>query len=345
MKPGALRHSSDAEPGLTRRRRGKGFEYRTSRGRPASNADKERIRSLAIPPAWERVWICADPDAHLQATGYDARGRKQYRYHPAWRELRNSAKFDDLMRFGENLPRVRRRVRSDLRKKAMSREKVVACVVWLLDETHIRIGNAEYARDNGSYGLTTILNEHAKVAGSQVKLQFRAKSGVACATTIQSPRAAKIIRKCQELPGQELFCYVDTDGVTRDITSSDVNSYIQNVTGEAFTSKHFRTWGGSVAAAEKLWELWKQGPPKSQREQKRRQIAAIDAAAEHLCNTRAVCRKYYIHPRVLTSMEDQTLESAFEAAAAGGRRGLRTAERAMLELLGQDRQTRRRSSR
>lgn len=297
-------------------------------------SERERIESLAIPPAWERVWICRDPEGHLQATGYDARGRKQYRYHPRWMEMRNEAKFAELAAFGAALPRIRRRVRRDLRRNEMVRERVLACVVRLLDRSCVRVGNAEYARDNESFGLTTIRNRHVAVEEDEVVLQFRAKSGVERWASVKSGRVASVVRRCAELPGQELFCFLDDEGRTRDVESGHVNDYLREISGGAFTSKHFRTWGGSVIAAESLRALGSGGPGLSDRELKRREVAAIDEAAEQLGNTRAVCRKYYVHPLLFAADADGSLAAAFEEAERASRpRGLRAAERALLRLL------------
>jgi DNA topoisomerase-1 len=248
--------------------------------------------------------------------------------------VRNAAKFDELAAFGRALPAIRRRVRRDLGGTGMSRERVLACVVSILDETLVRIGNDEYARTNDSYGLTTIHNNHARVNGDKVLLRFRAKSGVQCRTSLRSSRAARIVRRCQELPGVELFCYVDGDGVTRDVGSGDVNGYLKELTGTEFTAKHFRTWGGSVIAADRLRAQGFAAEPLTQREAKRRQIEAIDAAAEQLCNTRAICRKYYVHPLVLEADGDGRLAAAFDAASRSTTpAGLRLPERALLRLL------------
>lgn len=329
-----LRHVCDRQPGIARRRRGRGFEYRDARGRPVSAEQRARITSLVIPPAWDRVWICADPRGHLQATGYDARGRKQYRYHNDWTIVRNAAKFGELAGFGQVLPRLRRRVRKDLALPDMSREQVLACIIWMLDHAHIRIGNDEYARENGSFGLTTIRNEHASVRGDTIRLRFRGKSGVACNTTFRSARAARIVRGCQDLPGQELFCYVDDEGQTHDVGSGDVNSYLRQITGQPITSKHFRTWGGSVAAAEALRAMGFVRNGANPQEFNRREVAAIDAAASRLCNTRAVCRKFYVHPVVLEADRDGRFERAFAKSRQESVRGLAASERALLTLLG-----------
>ena len=334
--PRGLRYVTDRRPGIRRRRAGRGFRYLTARGRTVDRATRRRIESLAIPPAWERVWICADRRGHLQATGYDARGRKQYRYHPDWRADRDRAKFATLADFGRVLPTIRRTVARHLALAGMPREKVVACVVHLLDTALIRIGNDEYARENESYGLTTIRNRHARVRSGAITLTFRAKSGRLRQATIESPRAARIVRRCQHLPGQKLFCYLDPDGKAHDVGSTDVNRYLASVAAGHFTSKDFRTWGGSVTALAALRALGfpPAGETPSIRERKRREVAAIDAAAERLGNTRAVCRRYYVHPAVIDGDVDGRLEAAFAWSGSHPRpSGLRTAERALLRLL------------
>lgn len=338
-KRAGLRYVSDGEPGIRRVRRGRGFAYVAGDGRPVAERVVRRIEALAIPPAWERVWICPDARGHVQATGVDERGRKQYRYHPEWMEQRNLAKFGTMAEFGRALPGVRRRVAADLRRKGLPRERVVAAVVRLLDQAMIRIGNDEYARSNDSYGLTTIRNDHARVSGSAVRLRFKAKSGRACDTVIEDPLTARVIRGCQDLPGQELFEYVGEGGESCDVGSADVNEYLAEITGRAFTAKDFRTWGGTVVAAEALMGM---GPPVgedggelSKRELKKREVAAVKAAAEALCNTPATCRKYYVHPELAGAYADGRLGRAFEEAGRGTRpRGLSGAERAVLVLLG-----------
>jgi DNA topoisomerase-1 len=329
-----LRYVSDARPGIRRLRRGRGFEYKSARGARVSARTLERIRSLAIPPAWEQVWISADERGHLQATGYDARGRKQYRYHPAWSAQRNAAKYDELLAFARALPRLRRQIARDLRGRGVPRERVIACVLRLLDRTLVRIGNEEYARDNRSYGLTTLRNKHIRVAGDELQLKFRAKSGMHYSTTLDAPRVARVVRRCLELPGQQLFAYMDEEGRTRDLDSGHVNDRLRELTGSDFTSKHFRTWGGSVLVLEALHARGKLARGASQRERTQRHVAAIDVAAQELGNTRAVCRRYYVHPLVLEADGDGRLAQAFaEARKRRSPSGLSVAERALLRLL------------
>jgi DNA topoisomerase-1 len=299
-------------------------------------ATLERIRSLGIPPAWTDVWICANPRGHLQATGKDAKGRKQYRYHPRWRAVRDATKYDRMIAFAEALPTIRARVAADLALPDLPREKVLAAVVRLLDETSLRIGNQEYARENESYGLTTLHNEHAEVAGTRVRFRFRGKSGKEREVDVQDRRVAKIVRRCQELPGYELFQYVDDQGERRMVESSDVNTYLQQLSGQEFTAKDFRTWAGTVEAADALRAI---GGAETEAEKKHNIAQAIKVAAEHLGNTPAICRKCYVHPGLLESYSEGMLPPAVDGRMDGevregeGGSGLRPDERALLALL------------
>jgi DNA topoisomerase-1 len=269
--------------------------YVDANGRTVSNAKTiQRIRSLAIPPAWTDVWICPDPEGHLQATGRDARGRKQYRYHPRWRAVRDEVKFSRLLVFASALPRIRRRAAADLRKPGLPREKVIAAVVQLLEKTLIRVGNEEYAAANHSFGLTTMRDGHAKINGSSVRFEFRGKSGVTHAIDLRDARLARIVKACRDLPGQELFQYVDADGRKQAVGSADVNAYLKETTSQPFTSKDFRTWAGTVLAAQALAEAARKEAAPTKREIKR----AVEGVAKQLGNTVAVCRKSYIHPDV-----------------------------------------------
>jgi DNA topoisomerase I len=265
-----------------------------------------RIRSLAIPPAWTDVWISASPRGHVQATGRDARGRKQFRYHPNWTALRDADKYSRLIRFCRALPRIRRRVARDLHKPGLSQEKVIATIVKLMETTFIRVGNEEYAQQNGSYGLTTLRDRHAKVRGSTVRLMFRGKTGKEVDAEVTDRRIARVVRQCQELPGQELFAYIDAAGERRTVSSHDVNAYLRETSGDDFTAKDFRTWAGTVLAATALRGL--QGF-ESPAEAKRNVIEAIDRVAKRLGNTRAIARKAYVHPAVLESYMDGSLGS------------------------------------
>jgi DNA topoisomerase I len=300
-----LRYVTDERPGITRRRRGRGFQYVAPGGETIADRDERaRIEGLAIPPAWTDVWICPSPNGHIQATGRDARGRKQYRYHPRWREVRDETKYHRMAGFARALPRIRRRVDRDMRRRALSRERVVAAVVRLLDETTIRVGNEEYARENRSFGLTTIRPQHVDVNGDRIVFRFRGKSGRVHDVEVEDPRVARVVRRCEELPGQDLFQYVDEDGDIVDVTSDDVNDYIREAAGADFTAKDFRTWTGTVLAAWTLDELaGGETPPKKQL------VAAIESVAQELGNTPAVCRACYVHPDVINAHLDGTLKA------------------------------------
>lgn len=325
-----LRYVTDAEPGLRRRRSGRGFVYLRPGGRRVrSRAELERIKRLAIPPAWTQVWICPHPNGHLQATGRDAKGRKQYRYHPRWREVRDGAKFDSLIPFGAALPTLRRRVRKDMARTGMPKERVVATVVALLDCCFARIGNDRYTRANGSFGLTTLRDRHAGFDGGVLRLRYRGKGGKEHEAHIDDPRIVHIVRRSQAIPGQTLFQYRTDDGAYAPVTSTDVNAYLQEVTGDAFTAKDFRTWAATVSAAE---ELGRQDVPSSESEGQRLVLEAVDAVAEQLGNTRAVCRSSYIHPEIEAGFLDGSLSRAFSSGAPRVD-GLRAAERIVLRFL------------
>ncbi len=298
-----LRYVSDTMPGIRRKRSGSGFSYVGPDGKTIKDATTvSRIRSLAIPPAYRDVWICPSANGHIQATGRDARGRKQYRYHPKWREVRDETKFGRILAFSEALPRIRKRVEQDLSLPGLPRDKVLATVVRLLDCTGIRIGNDEYAKSNRSFGLTTLQDRHVEISGANMRFEFRGKSGKTHSVTLNDRRLAKIVRRCQEIPGEDLFQYIDDDGVRQTITSGDVNDYLRAASGQEFTAKDFRTWSGTKLAVSALTDI---GDCTSKRQIKSNVLRAIDQVAEQLNNTRAVCRKYYVHPCV------------FEAYAAG----------------------------
>jgi len=317
-----LHYVSDTQPGIRRVRHGNGFRYVEPAGRTVTNAETlVRIRSLVIPPAWRDVWICTRGDGHLQATGRDARDRKQYRYHPRWREVRDENKYGRMAAFARVLPRIRARVTRDLSRRGLPREKALATVVRLLETTLIRIGNPEYARDNESFGLTTLRNRQVRVQGATLKFRFRGKSGVQHEVEHSDRRIAAIVRRMQDLPGEELFQYVDDDGAVRTIESADVNAYLREIAGEDFTSKDFRTWAGTVLAARALHRL---GAAESQTLAKRNVVTAVEAVARLLGNTRAVCRKCYIHPGVLEAYAAGDLCRAMAASSA---------ERAVLRLI------------
>ena len=294
--PPDLHYVDDTQPGITRKKlRGK-FCYFDPAGQRITDADEiERLNSLAVPPAYTDVWICADPRGHLQATGRDARGRKQYRYHPRWREVRDADKYWRLRDFGLVLPKLRKQLDVVLAAPGFSRDKVMATVITLLDSTLIRIGNSQYARDNRSYGLTTLRSRHVEINGSAIHFQFRGKSGIEHQITVKDRRLARIVKRCQEIPGQNLFQYLDENGDRHTVSSSDINTYLQSLTGADFTAKDYRTWAGSVLALATLRELrWETEP-----DAKRHVVEMVKRVAKQLGNTPAVCRKCYIHPAVL----------------------------------------------
>jgi DNA topoisomerase-1 len=296
-KEAGLRYTTDAKPGLARKRAGKGFRYVGPDGETVRNPETlRRIRSLVIPPAWKDVWITTDPRGHLQATGRDARGRKQSRYHPRWRAIRDETKYERMLLFGDALRRIRKRVEEHLGLRGLPREKVLATVVRLMDSTLIRVGNDEYAKENKSYGLTTMRRKHVKVNGSQLVFRFHGKSGVRHEVGVQDRRLARIVRQCQELPGYELFEYLDADGQAHTIDSTDVNEYLREISGGEFTAKDFRTWAGTVLAWMALREF---EPFESETQAKKNLVQAIKEVARRLGNTPAVCRKCYLHPGVL----------------------------------------------
>lgn len=309
-----LRYVSDERPGITRRRAGKGFCYVDRSGQRITDPRTlKRVKALVIPPAWTAVWISPDPRGHIQATGRDARGRKQYRYHPDWQAHRDEAKYDRILEFGRTLPKIRERVRADMRGHPCDRRTVLATVVCLLETTLIRIGNACYARENNSFGLTTLHGRHVEVEGSAVSFEFTGKSGKKHLIEMTDRRVARIIRELQELPGQELFQYLDNDGVSHDIDSGAVNDYLREIAGEEFTAKDFRTWAGTVLAA---WALNEFQQIDSQAAARRNVTRAIERVARRLGNTPAVCRKSYIHPEVLEAYLDGSLIAALQERIA-----------------------------
>jgi DNA topoisomerase-1 len=338
--PAHLVWTDDREPGFRRRRAGKGFSYANGSGRAIKDPTTvARIKALAIPPAWTDVWICADPDGHLQATGRDARGRKQYRYHPEYRAHRDAEKFDRLFEFGAALPAIRRQASRDIARGGMPREKVVATVVQLLESTLIRVGNEEYARENGSYGLTTLRDRHAKFTATTVRLVFKGKHGIARDVTIADRRLRRIVKQCQDLPGQVLFQFVDDEGEPRPISSTDVNEYLGAVTGLPITAKDFRTWMGTLLATSAFADL---PPPESIAAPNRGVASVCKSVGAHLGNTAAVCRTSYVHPHVIEWYRDGSLPERWDAIPARGSALLVPEERKLLALL---RPRRRRSTR
>src|SRR6266481_6313770 len=326
-----LRYVSDDSPGYRRKANGEHFEYGDTHEKPIRGEERLlRIKRLAIPPAWTDVWICPSPNGHIQATGRDARGRKQYRYHERWREVRDENKFDRLAQFAKALPNIRRRVARDLKLPGLPQQKVLATIVRLLERTFIRIGNEEYARENKSFGLTTLKIRHVKVKGAQVLFRFRGKSGRQHELDVTDRRVAKVIAKCQDLPGQDLFQYLEGDGEVRDVTSQDVNEYLRQIAGEDFTAKDFRTWGGTVLAAI---ALSKQEEFQTKKQAKSNIKTAICAVAELLGNTPAVCRKCYVHPVIVEAYLNRTRIAGLNGSKTLEPPNLRGAERAVLKFL------------
>src|SRR6266480_1441797 len=326
-----LRYVSDQSPGLRRKRVGKGFTYVDSGGRTVRDPETiGRIKRLAIPPAWSDVWICPDPRGHLQATGRDARERKQYRYHPHWREVRDAVKYDRMLAFAEALPKIREQTDRDLERPGLPREKVLASIVRLLEDTRIRVGNEEYRKENGSFGLTTLRNRHVNVIGAEVRFTFRGKSGKQHTVELHDRRMARIIKRFLEIPGQELFKYVDGDGEVKAIDSADVNEYLQQITGEDFTAKDFRTWAGTILAARFLREA---AEAVNTRGAKKHIVRAIARVAEALGNTAAVAKKGSIHPAVIAAYLSGGLEPISEKGDPDPYK-LSAEERSLLGVLG-----------
>ncbi|KQX98452.1 DNA topoisomerase I [Massilia sp. Root133] len=308
-----LRYVHDDRPGILREPVKDGFRYLDAKGEPVEDEPTlKRIKSLAIPPAWTDVWICPQANGHLQATGRDARGRKQYRYHPKWREVRDEVKYERMIKFGKALPQIRKEVDRTLALPGLPREKVLATIVYLLEATMMRIGNDEYARENKSYGLTTLRNRHVRIDGSEVEFRFRGKSGVYHDVKVHDRRLARIIQRTRDLPGQDLFQYLDEDGETHTVGSSDVNDYLRTITGEDYTAKDFRTWSGTVLAAMALQEF---EAVDSDTQAKKNVVRAIESVAERLGNTPSVCRKCYVHPAVLDAYLDGTMLEGLRARA------------------------------
>lgn len=330
-----LRYVHDRQPGITRRKRGAGFEYRLPDGRVLRDrATLLRIRALAVPPAWTEVWICSLPHGHIQATGRDARGRKQYRYHGRFRAFREETKYEKIFEFAAALPRIRAQCQRDLATPGLSRDKVLAAVVSLLEQTLIRVGNEEYSRLNQSFGLTTLRDRHARIRGSEVQFRFRGKSGKEHAIRLNDRRLARIVKRCRDLPGDELFQYVDADGAPQSIDSADVNEYVRRAAGQDFTAKDFRTWAGTLLVATALAERGASpAAAHSVRAAKRQIQEAIQRTAERLGNTPAICRRCYVHPAVLDAYLAGRAVARVAEVGARTRLGLRADERAVLAFL------------
>lgn len=310
LKKADLRYISDASSGITRKKEGKSFKYFDTNGKIIkSEIILNRINELAIPPAWSDVWICPSPSGYLQAIGFDEKKRKQYIYHPDWTKISQENKFNQMIFFGEALPAIRKQIAKDILIEELERNRIIATVIWLLEHTLIRIGNDEYAENNNSFGLTTLRNRHVKVRGKKVKFEFRGKSGVQQSVSISHPRIAKLIKECIELPGYEIFQYLDDVGERHTVDSSDVNSYLKNLTGEDISAKDFRTWGGTILCAATLCSI---GPAETPTEGKKKISHAVKKVSTHLHNTAAVCRNYYIHPVIFETYKENTLIPHFE---------------------------------
>jgi DNA topoisomerase-1 len=323
---GVLRHSSDAEPGITRKRQGRYWAYFDADGKRVTDRDEiDRLNAVGLPPAYENAWFCADPNGHLQATGVDARGRKQYRYHPEFREKRESAKYEGLLEFGKRLPRLRRRVEQDLKRRQLTRETVLAAVIRLLDTEHIRIGNEEYARTNKSFGATTLRSRHLRRKGQALQMRFTGKHGIVHEVKVTDTNLKRICKRCQELPGQMLFQYINGDGEPKPVTSGDVNAYIKEATGGDFTAKHFRTWSASVIALEQML--------KKAEDSRITVKTVVEPVAEALGNTPAISRKSYVHPALLDAVKESPRDPLDGMDRPRGRTRLSSAEVGLLEFL------------
>jgi DNA topoisomerase-1 len=326
-----LHYVTGEMPGITRRRAGRGFVYLSTEGQVLRDQDDlRRIHKLGIPPAWTNVWICPLADGHLQATGYDAKGRKQYRYHDEWRQVSNCTKFDKLLHFGRVLPRLRRRIEADLGQPILSRDKVVATVVRLLDETLMRVGNETYVRENESFGIATLRDDHVEIDGASVRFQFRGKAGKHHTVGLQDRRLARIVQRCQDIPGQELFQYRNDHGEYQPLDSADVNAYLQEVTGQPFTAKDFRTWKGTTLATERF----AQADPTINAAKRRRVVSeTIGQVAGALGNTVTICKKYYVHPRIVELFLEAGFPEVFADFKPRRTRWLSTDEQRLLHLL------------
>lgn len=329
-----LMYVSDSMPGISRVRRGKTFRYIDSDGKRVSAETEQRIRKLVIPPAWTAVWICAKDNGHIQATGYDLRKRKQYKYHALWSAVRNETKFHKLLAFGKALPALRKRLEEDLTLKDLCQEKVIATVISLMERTYIRVGNEDYEKLYGSHGITTLKDNHVKVNGSEIRFSFVGKKGIAHAVSLKNKRLAKIVKQCRDIPGKELFQYYDGDGVRRPIDSGMVNEYIKQAMQAEFTAKDFRTWAGTLNLLRALKAL---GQAATETEIKKNIVAALDQVSLKLGNTRAVCRKYYVHPHLIALYEKQSLDKYLQELddleIPDGYTGLTHDEKLLMKLL------------
>jgi len=333
--PTKLTYVDDSKPGITRRRSGRYWQYFDANGKRVTDRDEiDRLNAVGLPPAYEKAWFCPSPNGHIQATGYDDKGRKQYRYHPGFREKQEAAKYDRCPEFGKVLPKLRRRVEADLRKRKLSRDTVIAAVVRLLDSGRIRVGNEAYAEANKSYGATTLRNRHAKVAGRTVKMRFKAKSGIEREFRITDATLSRVVKQCQDLPGQNLFQYLDEDGKAHPVTSTDVNDYIRDATGEDFTAKHFRTWSASVIAFEQVCAAGEEGVGLK---------AMLEPVAEALGNTPAISRKSYVHPAIVEALKDAP-RRRLALHCPRATKYLSGAERGLIAFLGRPRTRKRKAA-
>lgn len=329
-----LKYVSDSQQGIQRIRRGNSFSYRYQGEVWKDKDDLLRIKKLVIPPAWENVWICKDADGHIQVTGFDARNRKQYRYHALWNSLRNQVKFFHMLEFGKVLPAIRKQVEKDLSLPGIPQEKVLATVISLLERTNIRIGSSTYEKENGSFGLSTLKDRHVSIAGSELKFIFKGKKGVSHQISLKNKKLAKIVQRCKDIPGKELFQYIDQNGDHRSIDSGMVNQYIKSICGEDFTAKDFRTWNGTLQALLSLKEL---GCETKVTLIRKNLVAALDEVSQKLGNTRTVCKKYYVHPAIITLYENQCLDKYLteldEIESEENNSGLTKAEELMLRII------------
>jgi len=329
-----LKYVNDSQPGIIRVRRGRHFSYKFENETVKDKAVLDRIRKLVIPPAWENVWICKDEDGHIQVTGFDVRQRKQYRYHTLWNLLRNQTKFFHMLEFGEKLPEIRLQVEKDLARPGIPLEKVLATVISLMERTNIRIGSSMYEKENGSFGLSTLKDRHVAIEGTQMKFIFKGKKGVMHQISIRNRRLANIVKKCKDIPGKELFQYLDEDGNRKSIDSGMVNNYIREICGDGFTAKDFRTWNGTLQAMLSLKEI---GCEEKITVIKKNVVSALDEVSRHLGNTRSVCKKYYVHPVIISLYENSCLDKYFKQLDAieepDGISGLTSEERLMMQIL------------
>lgn len=332
-----LMYINDSEPGIKRLKKGDGFEYILDDKKVKTKDELERIKSLVIPPAWTEVWICIHDNGHLQATGIDVKNRKQYRYHPHWNMLRNQTKFYRLHEFGKALPAMRLQLEKDIAKQGLPLEKVLATVVSLMERTNIRVGNNFYEKLYGSFGLTTLKDKHVKINGNELRFTFKGKKGVHHDISIKSKRIARIVKECRDIPGKELFQYIDEKGDKRTIDSGMVNNYIKEISGGDFTAKDFRTWAGTVHALLAFKEL---GFGETQTQSKKNVVAALDIVSQHLGNTRTVCKKYYVHPAILSLYEDKGLEKYMDELNAieknDNKSDLTVEEKVLMKILEMD---------